>query len=167
MVWVQELFRGRSINTDNSRRLTPSESELKKHGLTFGDILFCRSSLKLDGIAFNNVYLGCDRRALFECHLIKLSPEMSVIDPVFLNHQLRLPQFRAILKSKSKTATMTTIDQKSLGSVKVIVPKLSLQTKFSNFVSTLDEQTRTMERYLKDSECLFASLQHRAFNGDL
>ena len=89
VVWVEELFRGDSIDTKDSRRVIPAGSEVEKYGLKTGDILFCRSSLKLDGIAFNNVYLGKDDAALFECHIIRISPDLKIISPVFLNCLLR------------------------------------------------------------------------------
>ena len=122
VVWVEELFRSDAIDTKHSRRVVPVGREVEKYGLKKGDILFCRSSLKLDGIAFNNVYVGEDDATLFECHLIRLSPNLKLIVPVFLNCLLRLPQMRAIAKSKSRTATMTTIDQQSLCSIDVPAP---------------------------------------------
>ncbi|HEX8697202.1 MAG TPA: hypothetical protein VF815_00055, partial [Myxococcaceae bacterium] len=88
VVWVEELFRGRSISTTDSRRLSASAAEVEKYGLHHGDLLFCRSSLKREGIAFSNVYLGEERAALFECHVIRLSPRLERVSPVFLNAQL-------------------------------------------------------------------------------
>ena len=105
VVWIEELFRGDSIDTKDSRRVIPAGTEVEKYGLKTGDILFCRSSLKLDGIAFNNVYLGEDDGALFECHLIRISPDLKIVSPVFLNSLLRLPQMRAIAKSKATCRT--------------------------------------------------------------
>jgi hypothetical protein len=135
VVWVEDLFRGDSIDTNDSRRVIPAGSEVDKYGLKTGDILFCRSSLKLDGIAFNNVYLGKDDATLFECHLIRISPDLKIVSPVFLNCLLRLPQVRAIAKSKSKTATMTTIDQQSLCSIELPLPPIELQREFASRVA--------------------------------
>jgi type I restriction enzyme S subunit len=131
VVWVEELFRGNSIDTKQSRRVAATAADVEKYGLKKGDVLFCRSSLKLDGIAFNNVYLGEDNAALFECHLIRISPKLEAISPVFLNWILRSPQFRAVAKSKSKTATMTTIDQQSLASIAIPLPPLAEQRRIA------------------------------------
>ena len=57
VVWVTELFRGTHIDVSESRRLKASHTEIEKYGLLTGDLLFCRSSLKLDGIAYNNVWV--------------------------------------------------------------------------------------------------------------
>nr|WP_274608950.1 restriction endonuclease subunit S [Lamprobacter modestohalophilus] len=167
VVWVEELFYGNEIDTSRSRRLKATSDEVERYGLTFGDILFCRSSLKLDGIAYNNVFLGGSNEALFECHLIRISPNLSIIDPVFLNQQLRTVPMRAVLKSKSKTATMTTIDQKALSSVEVIIPPLDLQRRFATIVESIERQKTRLRAHLTELDTLFASLQSRAFNGEL
>ena len=140
VAWVEELFRGNRIDLSESRRLKVSQSEIEKYGLLPGDLLFCRSSLKLDGIAYNNVFLGEPKKALFECHLIRLSPRADVVNPMFLNFQLRSVPMRALLKSKSKTATMTTIDQKALSSVEVVVPQIGLQSRFAAIVESVENK---------------------------
>ena len=167
VVWVVELFRGNRIDVSESRRLEATQTEIEKYGLLPGDLLFCRSSLKLDGIAYNNVFLGDPEEALFECHLIRVSPKTDVVNPIFLNLQLRSVPMRALLKSKSKTATMTTIDQQALSSVEVVVPPGSLQSRFAAAVESVEQQKARQCAHLAELDTLFTSLQARAFRGDL
>ena len=167
VVWVVELFRGNRIDVSESRRLEATQTEIEKYGLLPGDLLFCRSSLKLDGIAYNNVFLGEPEEALFECHLIRVSPKTDVVNPIFLNLQLRSVPMRALLKSKSKTATMTTIDQQALSSVEVVVPPGSLQSRFAAIGESVEHQKASQRAHLAKLDTLFASLQSRAFQGDL
>ena len=167
VVWVVELFRGNRIDVSESRRLEATQTEIEKYGLLPGDLLFCRSSLKMDGIAYNNVFLGEREEALFECHLIRVSPRTDVVNPMFLNLQLRSVPMRALLKSKSKTATMTTIDQKALSSVEVVVPPGGLQSRFAAVVESVEQQKARQRAHLAELNTLFASLQSRAFPGDL
>ena len=167
VVWVVELFRGNHIDVSESRRLQATQAEIEKYGLLPGDLLFCRSSLKLDGIAYNNVFLGERGEALFECHLIRVSPRTDVVNPMFLNLQLRSVPMRALLKSKSKTATMTTIDQKALSSVEVVVPPGGIQSCFAAIVESAEHQKASQRAHLAELDTLFASLQSRAFRGNL
>ena len=167
VVWVVELFRGNRIDVSESRRLEATQTEIEKYGLLPGDLLFCRSSLKLDGIAYNNVFLGEPEETLFECHLIRVSPKTDVVNPIFLNLQLRSVPMRALLKSKSKTATMTTIDQQALSSVEVVVPPGSLQSRFAAVVESVEQQKASQCAHLAELDTLFTSLQARAFRGDL
>lgn len=167
VVWVEELFRGNSVDVSSSRRLAASLDEVEKYGLKNGDLLFCRSSLKLDGIAYSNVYLGADDAALFECHVIRLSPDKSQLSPVYLNALLRLPQMRDIAKSRSKTSTMTTIDQQGIGSIPVICPPMPLQVKFAERIGAIQSMRDLHRAALGSLHSLFGSLQHRAFRGEL
>jgi type I restriction enzyme S subunit len=167
VVWVEELFQDEAIDTTNSRRLIPTDKDIERYGLKHGDLLFVRSSVKLDGIAFNNVYLGEDDRALFECHLIRVSPDLAMTHSTFLNTLFRLPHMRAVAKSKSKTATMTTIDQQRLCSIDIPVPPLDLQREFARRVAAVEELKAAQRASLAKLDALFASLQCRAFRGEL
>jgi type I restriction enzyme S subunit len=91
VIWVEQLFRGEVVNPIGCRLLNASKDEIKKYGLLNGDILFCRSSLKPEGIAKANIYIGEDNQALFECHIIRISPDRSKVNPIFLNECLNLP----------------------------------------------------------------------------
>ena len=167
VIWLEELFKGSCLDVKSARRLALDTKELDKYGLCYGDVLFCRSSLKLDGIAYNNVYLGEDGAAAFECHLIRVSPDLSKCNPIFFSAQLRTPPLRACLKSVSKTSTMTTIDQKAICAVDVIVPPMELQNKFANLSKAVDLEKDKIRKAIFELDSLFLSLQQRAFSGEL
>ena len=167
VVWVEELFKGDEIDCSNSRALPASPRDKARYGLRNGDLLFCRSSLKLAGIGYNNVYLGEDGKALFECHVIRVSPDKDRVEPRFLNFALRVPSQRQKLFRFAKTVTMTTIDQEGLLKISVPVPPVELQRRFSAHLTAVDLVRRRQTATLKELDALFASLQHRAFAGQL
>jgi type I restriction enzyme S subunit len=167
VVWVEELFIGSSINVAESRALQPSEREIEQYGLRHGDILFCRSSLKLEGIGYNNVYLGEDNKALFECHVIRISPDQDKICPTFLNFLLRMPNQRLKLFKYAKTVTMSTIDQEGLQKITLPVPPLEMQISFVKKLSVIQSIRSVHLSSSKELDALFASIQHLAFRGKL
>lgn len=167
VVWVEELFRGNTVSVSKSRRLKPTDREVEQYGLKNGDILFCRSSLKLDGIGYNNVYLGEDNDALFECHVIRISPDKAKVVPEFLNFALRMPSQRQILFKYAKTVTMSTIDQDGLLKIALPVPPLDLQVAFKLQLGAIDEIRKNHLLALSQHEGLVASLQHCAFEGNI
>lgn len=167
VAWVEELFRGNTIDTSESRRLQPTQKEVEQYGLRNGDILFCRSSLKLAGIGYNNVYLGEDNKALFECHVIRLSPNKAKVAPEFLNFALRMPNQRQKLFKFAKTVTMSTIDQDGLKQISVPIPPLEQQKIFSERLKAIDGIRLQHLAASLEQDTLFASLQHRAFRGEL
>jgi len=167
VVWVEELFRGNAINLSKSRRLLPTPKEVEQYGLKNGDVLFCRSSLKLAGVGYNNVYLGVDNKALFECHVIRVSPDKSRVVPEFLNYILRIPSQRQKLFKFAKTVTMSTIDQEGLLKVSLPIPPMELQIAFVKRLNAIDRIRATHSEASSELETLFSSLQHRAFRGEL
>jgi type I restriction enzyme S subunit len=167
VVWVGELFKDNGINCSNSQRLVPNKKELEQYGLHYGDILFCRSSLKLAGIGYNNVYLGESNKALFECHVIRITPDKNKIAPVFLNFALRMPSQRLKLFKHAKTVTMTTIDQDGLLRVDLPVPPLHLQKQFEERLDAIERLKAVYAKSQIELDTLFDSLQFRAFRGEL
>lgn len=47
------------------------------------------------------------------------------------------------------------------------IPPLDLQQRFAEIVSSVEEQKAKMRKHLEQLDDLFASLQQRAFRGDL
>jgi len=163
VVWVEELFRGESIDLNTSRQIEATRVEIERYGLSYGDLLFCRSSLKLEGIGYNNVYLGENNAALFECHLIRVKPNLDKVDPIFANFMLRTPASRENIKKNAKTVTMTTIDQDGLLRTKLFLPPIDLQKKFREIFSNIIQQKVLLSKGLQVDGCLAGSLQSQAF----
>lgn len=168
VAWVGELFRGNKISfSEGANRIDPTEKEIDAYGLKYGDLLFCRSSLKLEGIGFNNIYLGDNDNALFECHLIRMSPCLEKVNPVFLNYQLRMPGIRARIFQQAKTSTMTTIDQAGLSRIKVFVPPLDLQEEFERRLLKVESLYSHLYKNKSLDELAFSSISQKAFSGQL
>lgn len=168
VAWVGELFRGNKISfSEGANRIDPTVKEIDAYGLKYGDLLFCRSSLKLEGIGFNNVYLDDDDNALFECHLIRMSPCLEKVNPVFLNYQLRMPSIRARIFQQAKTSTMTTIDQAGLSRIKVFVPPLDLQEEFERRLVKVESFYSHLYKNKSLDELAFSSISQKAFSGQL
>lgn len=66
--------------------------------------------------------------------------------------------------SESLQPNMST---KQLGSVQIPTPPLELQQRFAEIVSSAEDQKAKMKKQLEQLDDLFASLQQRAFRGDL
>jgi type I restriction enzyme S subunit len=166
VVWVEELYKGYGFDTSRSRQLNPSKKELAKYGLKNGDILFCRSSLNLEGVGYNNIYLGSDDEALFECHLIRVTPDPTKIDPVFMNYQLWSTNMRRRTILSAKTVTMSTVNQEIINDIELISPPVEMQAAFSEIVTTLEMNKKPAEDFLQDSENCFHSLNSSLMKGE-
>ena len=167
VVWVKELFNGYIIDTAASPKLNPTKKELETFSLKRGDVLFCRSSLKLGGIGYTNVYWGSDDAALFECHLIRVRPNSQKINGLFYNFLLREPGMRDRIINLSNTVTMSTIGQEQVRALKHYLPPITLQEQFASLIEKHIEKQKNIILFEKQSETLFNSLILRAFRGEL
>lgn len=163
VIWVEQLFQEEAVDTTKCKKLSPTHQEIKKFGLRNHDILFCRSSLKASGIAKSNIYTGPDLRALFECHLIRISPDQTKINPIYLNECLELPNTRAETRRRSKTSTMTTIDQKGILDIPVPVISIEAQNRFAEEHVKFQEISRNIKRSLAAIDLVIASLMSNQF----
>ena len=125
---------------DNLPKTNGTSADIEKYSLSYGDMLFCRSSLVLEGIGKASIVPREVRpNTLFECHVIRMPLDISVCVPEFMQLQSTLPAFRKQVMTKAKTATMTTIDQKSLLSMKVFLPPIEEQKYFLSFIEQVDK----------------------------
>ena len=125
---------------DNLPKTNGTSADIEKYSLSYGDMLFCRSSLVLEGIGKASIVPREVRpNTLFECHVIRMPLDISVCVPEFMQLQSTLPAFRKQVMTKAKTATMTTIDQKSLLSIKVFLPPIEEQKYILSFIEQVDK----------------------------
>lgn len=59
------------------------------------------------------------------------------------------------------------LNQSKLNQILIPTPPLELQQKFAAIVEKVEQQKARMKEHLAELDALFASLQHRAFNGEL
>ena len=100
-------------------------------------------------------------------NLIRISPARSIIDPVFLLHVALGPYFLNQLSRASSSTTIKTIKALDLKAIPIPLPPLDLQHRFAAIVESIEQQKARQRAHLAELDTLFASLQSRAFRGDL
>jgi type I restriction enzyme, S subunit len=141
-----------------------SELEVKR-----GDLLFTRKNT-YDLIAAV-VYVHNVRPYLMLSDLIfrlRLKHDIN-IEPMFLWKLLIEQNQRQTIQKLAggAAASMPNISKAKLKSVILIHPPLPLQHKFATIVESVERQKARMQAHLAELDALFASLQARAFNGEL
>ena len=100
-------------------------------------------------------------------NLIRISSARSIIDPVFLLHLALGPYFLDQLSRASSSTTIKTIKSLDLKAIPIQLPPLDLQRRFAAIVESFEHQKASQRAHLAELDTLFASLQSRAFRGDL
>ena len=96
----------------------------------------------------------------------RISPAAS--DVVFLEHHLQLsPRISHQIRMMSPGAVMPGINVTKLKQLAVDTPPIALQRDFAKRVGVIDRQRAVVRRVMSADNVLFASLQSRAFRGEL
>lgn len=167
LINVVDLFAEYKVDLTRLERVMASSDEIEKYFVEDGDLFFCRSSLKKEGVAKCAVALGLKEPTVFECHTIMVRLRREAINPLFASIYLNHPGVRTHTVNTSQTATMTTVSQNDVLRQKIFLPPLSPQQEFAKLVEDIEtEKVRQAESKKKLDE-LFNSLMQRAFAGEL
>lgn len=71
------------------------------------------------------------------------------------------------LIGKNKGIAIKHLHLVDIRKLKILSPPLDLQTRFATIVEAVEKQKDRLRAHLAELDTLFASLQHRAFNGEL
>ena len=163
LINVLDMYIQRDIDESRLSLLDLDKKEFENNKVNYGDIFFTRSSLVKEGIAFSNVYLGVSDDITYDGNLIKLSPDLNMVEPKFLNYCLKIAYVRKQLIQGGKTATMTTIGQKEVGNTIVKVPCLEEQTKIANFLSSIDQKIEVVAQQIEQARTWKKGLLQQMF----
>ena len=99
--------------------------------------------------------------------VILLKPDRAVLNERFLSGMLALPTMHAMLYNTSGSSAQQAIYLKDVKKLICPLPPLALQVKFASRIQAVESLKTTHRAALAESDALFASLQHRAFAGQL
>ena len=99
--------------------------------------------------------------------VILLKPDRDVLDERFLSGMLALPSMHAMLYKTSGSSAQQAIYLKDVKKLICPLPPLPLQQTFATRIQAVESLKATHRAALTESNALFASLQHRAFAGQL
>lgn len=89
------------------------------------------------------------------------------VNHIFLYNLLLTPYMESKVKEKVRGAVTKTITKDAIREINIIVPPISLQKEFVEFVKQIDKLKFEMEKSLKELEDNFNSLMQKAFKGEL
>ena len=154
------------IDLTNLDRVQVSDSELDKYRVYEGDIFFDRSSLVLEGIGHSNIILGMSEPTIFECHVMRLSPNKLIL-PKFLFYYTQTNLFKQFIMSIAKTVTMTTITQPDLEKAQILIPPFPEQKQIVSILSNVDSQITKEKLQQSNLEILKKGLMQKLLTGQI
>jgi len=99
--------------------------------------------------------------------VILVKPKRTLIDSRYLSSLLKHPFTYAQLYKTSGSSAQQAIYIKDVRRLVCIVPPLKLQHEFTHRLEIIERMKSVQRIALEELDVLFASLQHRAFQGQL
>ena len=149
---------------DDTRYVSSEEykERTKRSEIFEGDIILSREgTVGIAAIVPNNLKLSLGQR------LVQLTPRLDRINSEFLLQVLLYDLDPIRISSLMVGSTSKHINVKDLRALKVFVPPLELQRKFSLIALQISQQKIELKSSLSNVDNLFKSLQNQAFNGTL
>lgn len=135
---VLDILNNQFIMYDNIiGKVDVDEEVVEKNSVTYGDILFQRSSETQEEVGTANVYLDKERRATFGGFVIR-GKRIGDYDPMFLNALLKTSEVRKSIFTKAGGSTRFNVGQETLSSTIIYLPSLPEQQKIATCLSAVD-----------------------------
>ena len=119
-----------------------NQETLKNYSVTYGDILFQRSSEIKEDIGRTNVYLDKDHTATFGGFVIR-GKKIGDYNPTFFNYLLKSPSSRQSIVRLGAGAQHYNIGQENIKTLNFYFPDKEEQQKIANLFSKIDERIQT------------------------
>ena len=139
-------------------------SILDQYSIIAGDLVMTRKGT----IGNCHIYPSSFEPGIMHSDLLRLRLSSQKGNAQFLCSQFMYSRsIRLQLKQMSPGAVMPGINVSKLKKLKVDVPPFSLQNRFAAIVESVEQQKAAHRKHLEELDTLFASLQQRAFSGEL
>lgn len=154
LINVSEIYQSFGIGTGlkDVERVSGTEKDHVKYGVSQGDVFFTRSSLVLSGIAHCNLIRRVEEPTLFECHVMRVRPNRRKVVPEYLALYCRSHTAKLHLMSRAKQVTMTTISQPELENLDIPVPQSLLEQEM--IVKTFLSSEQVIRDAVRDQQKL-------------
>lgn len=155
------------LDLSSVKSIEATAKERQRYALAIGDLLLTEGGDpdKLGrGTIWNNEIPG----AIHQNHIFRVRVTDEKVQPIFLSHLLSSPYGRGyFLRMAKQTTGIASINKTQLSEFPVILPPEVQQIEFVQRLKSYEDQKERQISHLSEIETLFASLQSRAFAGEL
>jgi len=130
--------------------------------------MICRGNGNMQLVG-RGVFPTCDMLDTVYPDTILAAPvKQELVLPEYLTHFWALPVVRRQIERMARTTNGTyKVNQKTMGAVEILLPPLEAQRQFQEIAQSILTERYSLMSHLKELDALFASMQARAFRGEL
>jgi type I restriction enzyme S subunit len=167
IVRIDAFYDGAVTKLAELRRLRVSDKEQQLYGLRPDDILVNRVN-SIEYLGKSALIPPLSEPTVFESNMMRFSVDRKLLEPRYLVEFLQSGFIKSqILTGAKQAVNQASINQQDIKGFQINVPPLALQAEFVRRVSVVEKLKSAQRRSLAELDALFASLQHRAFRGEL
>lgn len=157
----------KSLRLDEIKSIDATDDEIQRYRLQKNDLLLTEGGDpdKLGrGTLWNDELPEC----IHQNHIFRVRLTTELLTPLFLNWIVGSPRGKKyFLRSAKQTTGIASINMTQLKGFPLLVPPLPLQQTFATRIHAIEALKATHRTALAQLDALFASLQQRAFAGEL
>lgn len=157
----------RALNLATVKTIEATESEIQRYRL-FKDDLVLTEGGDPDKLGRGALWHDEIAECIHQNHIFRVRLDQDIANPIFINWLVGGPRGKAyFLRSAKQTTGIASINMTQLREFPLILPPIDLQRAFAARVAEIDKRKAEHRAHLAKLDALFASLQHRAFRGEL
>ena len=165
---VKELYVGNYIDTKLLGRIRVSENEIDSKSLVLGDVIFGKSSVKREGIAYPNYFSGCSEPVIFSGFTFCARSNKSLIHARFLFYVLRFKRTRNWVINNSQASALTNLNQSIARQIPITMPvEKDEQEAIAEVLSDMDAEIAALEERLEKAEAIKQGMMQQLLTGKI
>jgi type I restriction enzyme S subunit len=163
IVRITDLSEEGVLDFSSMPRMVVSDEDREKYALRTGDLVFARTGATVGKVA---LIQPNDPPCIAGAYFITMRFTDSVV-PIYARTVLTAPSVRAIVSKRSRQAAQQNFSGPGLRQLPMPLPPVELQHEFARRVEAVEKLKTAQRASLAELNALFASLQQRAFRGEL
>lgn len=157
----------RALNLSNVKTIEATEDEINRYRLLANDLLLTEGG-DPDKLGRGTLWQEELPECIHQNHIFRVRVTSKEIHPLFLNWLVGSQRGKQyFLRSAKQTTGIASINMTQLRNFPLLLPPRSLQDQFAARVAEIDKLKALHRAHLAKLDELFASLQYRAFRGEL
>lgn len=164
---VANVYRG-FLNLSEIKTIRATDAEIARTKLVKDDLLIVEGHGNPAEIGRGALWDGSINGCIHQNHIIRARFASAKVVPLYASEYLNSSGGRRHLLRAGKTTTgLNTISVSEVRGTPVTLPPIPLQREFARRVTAVEALKTAQRASLAELDALFATLQHRAFRGEL
>ena len=157
----------RALNLTVVKNIEATEEEIRRYRLKTNDLLLTEGG-DPDKLGRGTLWGDELPECIHQNHIFRVRLTSEKLNPLFLNWLIGSQRGkRYFFQSAKQTTGIASINMTQLRAFPLLLPPLVLQREFAHRIAAVEKLQSAHRDSLAELDALFASLQHRAFRGEL